>query len=66
MLKFEIIIYDGFDDLDGFCALEALRLASQSVQFKSLRKQDFVTTASGVKIIPAWYFRCAKRTRCIA
>jgi putative intracellular protease/amidase len=51
--KFEIIIFDGFDDIDGFGVLESLRLASCSVKFKSLRKQDFVTTASGVKIIPA-------------
>src|SRR5262249_1497459 len=55
-LKFEILIYDGFDDLDAFGALEALRWASQSVQFKSLRKQDFITTASGVKIIPSGTF----------
>jgi transcriptional regulator GlxA family with amidase domain len=55
-LKFEIIIFDGIDDLDAFCVLEALRLASYSVQFKGLRKQDFITTASGVKIIPAGTF----------
>lgn len=54
--KFEFLIYDGFDDLDAFGALEALRWASQSVQFKSLRKQDFVTAVSGVKIIPSGTF----------
>ncbi len=51
-LTFEILIFDGFDDLDAFGVLEPLRIASCSVQFKSLRKQDFITTASGVKIIP--------------
>jgi transcriptional regulator GlxA family with amidase domain len=55
-VKFEILIFDGFDDLDAFGTLEALRWASQSVQFKSLRKQDFITAVSGVKIIPAGTF----------
>lgn len=54
--KFEILIFDGFDDLDAYGALEALHWASQSVQFKSLRKQDFVTAFSGVKVIPAGTF----------
>lgn len=54
--KFEILIFDGFDDLDAFGALEALRWASLSVQLKSLRKQDFVTTVAGVRIIPAGTF----------
>ncbi len=55
-VNFEILIYDGFDDMDVFGVLEALRLASFSVQLKSFRNQDFVTTASGVKIIPAGVF----------
>ncbi len=55
-LNVEILIYDGFDDMDAFGILEPLRLASYSVQYKSLRKQDFVSTASGVKIIPAGTF----------
>ncbi len=55
-LKFEIIIFDGFDDLDAYGALEALRWASQSVQFKSVRKQDSVTAVSGVKVIPSGVF----------
>lgn len=54
--QFEVIIFDGFDDLDAFGVLEPLRIASCSVQFKSLRKQDFITTASGVKIIPSGTF----------
>lgn len=36
---FEILIFDGFDDLDAFGVLETLRIASCSVQFKSLRKR---------------------------
>lgn len=55
-LKYEILIFDGFDDIDAFGVLESLRLASCSVKFMSLRKQDFVTTASKVKIIPAGTF----------
>lgn len=51
--KFEILIFDGFDDMDAFGVLEALHWASYSVEFKSLRQQDFVTTSAGVKIIPA-------------
>ena len=57
---FEIIIYDGIDDLDAFGVLECLRLASCPVKLKSLRKQDFVTTASGVKITPAGTFDLQK------
>lgn len=55
-VDFEILIYDGFDDMDVFGVLEALRIASFSVQLKAIRNQDFVTTASGVKIIPAGVF----------
>ncbi len=54
--KFEILIFDGFDDMDAFGVLEALHWASYSVQFKSLRKQDFITSSAGVKIIPAGTF----------
>jgi len=50
---FEIAVFDGFDDMDVFGVLEALRIADFSVQLKSIRSQDFVTTASGVRIIPA-------------
>ncbi|MCW5822376.1 MAG: DJ-1/PfpI family protein [Cyanobacteria bacterium TGS_CYA1] len=49
----EIVVFDGFDDMDVFGVLEALRIASFQVQLKSIRDQDFVTTASGVRIIPA-------------
>ncbi|MDX2104800.1 MAG: DJ-1/PfpI family protein [Candidatus Melainabacteria bacterium] len=49
----EIVVFDGFDDMDVFGVLEALRIASFQVQLKSIRNQDFVTTASGVRIIPA-------------
>src|SRR5262245_54408341 len=55
-VKFEIIIYDGIDDLDAFGVLEALTWASYSVQFKGLRKQDFISTTAGVKIIPSGTF----------
>lgn len=54
--KFEILIFDGFDDLDAYGALEALRWASQPVQFKSVRKQDSITAVSGVKVIPSGVF----------
>lgn len=49
----EIVVFDGFDDMDVFGVLEALRIASFQVQLKSIRNQDFVTTASGVRIIPS-------------
>ncbi len=52
-LNFEIVVFDGFDDMDVFGVLEALRIASYSVQLKSIRPQDFITTASGVRVIPA-------------
>ncbi|MBX9567730.1 MAG: DJ-1/PfpI family protein [Candidatus Obscuribacterales bacterium] len=54
--KCEIIIYDGFDDMDAFGVLEALHWASYSVQVKSVRKQDVITTSAGLKIIPAGTF----------
>lgn len=52
-LNFEILVFDGFDDMDVFGVLEALRIASFPAQLKSIRLQDFVTTASGVRVIPA-------------
>jgi transcriptional regulator GlxA family with amidase domain len=55
-VKFEIMIFDGFDDLDAYGALEALRWAGQPVQFKSVRKQDSITAVSGVKVIPSGPF----------
>jgi transcriptional regulator GlxA family with amidase domain len=50
-LKFEIIIYDGFHDLDVFGVLQPLAMAGLSVTLKSLREQEFVTTVSGVKVL---------------
>jgi len=50
-LKFEVIIYDGFHDLDGFGVLQPIAMAGLPVAFKSLRDQKYVTTVSGVKLL---------------
>lgn len=55
-LRYEILIFDDFDDMDAFGALEALHWASYSVQLKSIRKVDFITSSAGLKIIPAGTF----------
>lgn len=50
-MKFEILVFDGFDDLDAFGALEALHWASYSVKLKTVRKQEHVTSSAGLKIV---------------
>ena len=49
-VKFQALLFDGFDEMDVFGAFEALRMASFEVAFKSLRNQQLVTAIYGTKI----------------
>ncbi len=49
-MNFQIAIFDGFDELDVIGVYEPLRMAGFTVQLMSLRKQDWVSTAHGLKM----------------
>jgi len=51
-MMFEILIYDGFDDLDAIGVLEPMKMSGLSVCLKSLHEQSAVKTSSGTRIIP--------------
>src|SRR5215470_13035223 len=51
-VKVQLLIFDGFAELDAIGIYEPLRLAGLHVDFVSLRKQDVVTAAYGLKVIP--------------
>ena len=50
-MKFEILVFDGFDDMDAFGVLEALHWASYSVKLRTVRQQEYVTSSAGLKIV---------------
>src|SRR5579883_1475594 len=49
----QVLIFDGFEELDALGLYEPLALAGLDVRLVSLRKQDVVTAANGLKVIPA-------------
>lgn len=49
-MNIQIVIFDGFDELDVIGVFEPLRMAELPVQLISLKKQDLVKTAHGLKI----------------
>lgn len=50
--KFQALLFNGFDELDFFGVFEPLRMGGFEVSTLSLHKQDFITSAHGVKVIP--------------
>jgi transcriptional regulator GlxA family with amidase domain len=51
-MQIEILIYDGFDDLDGFGPFEVLNGAGIDTRFVTIGPQDAVTTSHGAQVIP--------------
>ncbi len=51
-MRIQALLFDGFDELDFFGVFEALRMGRFEVQTRSLYKQDVLTSAHGVKIVP--------------
>jgi putative intracellular protease/amidase len=58
-LKFEIIIFDGIQDLDVFGVFDPLRTAGLDVTLKSLREASSVVTIHGARVLPAGTFNLA-------
>src|SRR5262245_59489010 len=51
-MKIEILIFDGFDDLDAFGPFEVLAGARLDTTFVTAEPVEFVTSAGGAKVIP--------------
>ncbi len=48
----EILLFDGFDDLDAFGPFEVLSGAGFDTRFVTIETQEFVTSAHGARVIP--------------
>src|ERR1700691_2660672 len=46
----QILLFDGFDEMDAFGVFEALRMAGLPVGFRTLANQEFVIAAHGTAI----------------
>jgi transcriptional regulator GlxA family with amidase domain len=51
-MRIEILLYDGFDDLDAFGPYEVLTGAGLDTRFVTLEPCDAVTTSHGARVIP--------------
>ncbi|MBY0357166.1 MAG: DJ-1/PfpI family protein [Candidatus Obscuribacterales bacterium] len=51
-MKFQLLLFDGFEEMDVFGVFEALKIASFDLRLLSLEKQQFTTGFYGTKIIP--------------
>jgi transcriptional regulator GlxA family with amidase domain len=51
-LKIQIVIFDGFDELDALGIYEPLRMAGFDPRIVSLREQQMVVGANGLKVVP--------------
>jgi transcriptional regulator GlxA family with amidase domain len=51
-MRIEILIYDGFDDLDGFGPFEVLNGAGLETRFVTIAPQESVATSHGARVIP--------------
>jgi transcriptional regulator GlxA family with amidase domain len=51
-MTIDILIFDGFDDLDGFGPFEVLKGAGIETRFVTIEPQDVVTSAHGARIVP--------------
>src|SRR4051812_33641183 len=51
-MRTEILLFDGFDDLDAFGPFEILSGAGLDTRFVTLAPREFVTTSHGARVIP--------------
>jgi len=49
-MEVQIVVFDGFDELDVFGLYEPLKMAGFEVKLLTREKQDFVTAAHGLKV----------------
>jgi transcriptional regulator GlxA family with amidase domain len=52
-LKVQIVIFDGFDELDALGIFEPLSMAQFDIEIVSLQKQDTVFGANGLTVVPS-------------
>jgi transcriptional regulator GlxA family with amidase domain len=50
-MEVQIVVFDGFDELDVFGLYEPLKMAGFDTKLLSLEKQDFVTAAHGLRVV---------------
>jgi transcriptional regulator GlxA family with amidase domain len=51
-MKTEILIFDGFDDLDAFGPFEVIKGAGLDVRFVTVEACQYVTSSHGARIVP--------------
>jgi transcriptional regulator GlxA family with amidase domain len=61
MLIIQIVVFDGFDELDVIGIYEPLRMAGLEVSLSSLSKQEVITASNGLRIIPDGVLNLAKK-----
>ena len=52
-MKIEIILFDGFDDLDAFGPFEVLTASGLQTEFVTVEPRELVVSAGGARIVPA-------------
>jgi len=50
-MKFQALVFDGFDELDVIGVYEPLRMAGQDVEYVSLYEQEVITAGHGTKLM---------------
>jgi transcriptional regulator GlxA family with amidase domain len=60
-MKIQAVIFDGFDELDIIGVYEPLRMAGFDVRLVTIDKQEIITAAHGLKIIPEGILDLEKR-----
>ena len=51
-MKTEILIFDGFDDLDGFGPFEVINGAGLEARFVTVEPREYVTSSHGARVVP--------------
>src|SRR4051812_25974354 len=51
-MKIEILLFDGFDDLDAFGPFEVLTGAGLATTFVTVEPAELVTSGGGARIVP--------------
>lgn len=55
-MEIQILLYDGFDELDVFGVFEPLKMAGLGARLIGLRKQEFIASANGVRVSVDQFF----------
>ncbi|MBS1995219.1 MAG: DJ-1/PfpI family protein [Cyanobacteria bacterium SZAS LIN-2] len=60
-MEVQIVVFDGFDELDVLGLYEPLKMAGFDTKLLSLEKQDFVTASHGLKVMVDGQIDMSKR-----